>query len=580
MKARLPTFGRKGRDAEAAPERTRRGRASGEPGRRRWLPRIGLRLPEATAADDVILRPYRRRTGRLVVIGLMILMVGLCFLEGFGFATFAPFRMVPFFFPIGILGAVTIWALPEFGAAPTRALEWMFFIAFLALPLWPNYLAIALPGLPWITLARLTHLPLVFLLLLSVSISATFRSETAATLRSTPLLWKMIVTFSIYMALSVGLSNRPQNSIDLLVTFLINWTAVFFVSAYIFTKPGRVQRFMTLIWLIAIGLSILALWEYRMQHLPWEGHIPRFLAVEDPSVARSLAVKSRAGTSIYRAEATFSTPLGLSEYLALITPFVLHLIFGPYKLYLRIMAAMSIPLILSAIITTDSRLGFVGFLLSNILYVFFWGVLRWRQRRGSLWGPAVVLSYPATMVFFMAAILFIPRLRVMTLGGAKTNPSTEARKEQVREGLPLVFKHPFGHGIGRGAVALGFRNAAGEGTIDTYWLLIALDYGIFGFFIFYSIFWIAIIAAGRSVIQGPSDKEQTILIPLAISLVCFFVIKSIYSGVENQSMVFMMLGAVAALTYRVKVGHGMAKASKLIAGEASQPLEIAPAAGR
>src|SRR5207237_702663 len=137
-------------------------------------------------APEIILRPYARPGRRTPFIIMMVLLVVACFAYGYGFSVFAPYRMVPFAFPILILGAIAIWALPELGTAPRRALMTMFFIFFFSLPLWPNYLAIALPGLPWITLIRLTGFPLTFILLLSVSISQSFRSELAAQLRATP----------------------------------------------------------------------------------------------------------------------------------------------------------------------------------------------------------------------------------------------------------------------------------------------------------------------------------------------------------------------------------------------------------
>ena len=78
---------------------------------------------------------------------------------------------------------------------------------------------------------------------------------------------------------------------------------------------------------------------------------------------------------------------------------------------------------------------------------------------------------------------------------------------------------------------------------------------------FYGIFVVAITSGIRGLLIGPKDQEESLLMPLTISLVSFFVIKSIYSGVENQSTVFMMLGAVSALVYRIKLANTAAKVS-------------------
>jgi len=318
-----------------------------------------------------------------------------------------------------------------------------------------------------------------------------------------------------------------------------------------------VERWATLLIAAAVGLSLLAMREFRLQHVLWADHIPSFLAVEDASAKGAMAVHMRAGTDRYRTIATFSTSLGFAEFLALSTPFALHFAFGAnYKIITRILAAGSIPLILTAILLTDSRLGFVGFLIAIVMYGFLRGALEWRQHRASLWGPAIVLSYPAVFVMFVVAVFSVQRLRVMTLGGGKHEASSLARVEQVRRGMPLILKHPFGFGIGRGADALDYRNAGGYMTIDTYWLLGALDYGVLGFLVFYGTILTATAYGFFGIVQGTREREQNMLIPLTICFVAYFIIKSIYAGVENQSIVFMMLGAACALVYRQRRDNG------------------------
>jgi hypothetical protein len=535
---------------KSTPERT------GERRRWSWLPGSKPRAAKTVPSEPkFVLRPYIRPKPRFLGIALLLAMAVSCLVYGYAFGMMAPYNMVPFGLPILVLGALSVWALPELGAPPTKALERIFFVFFVGL-LWPNYLAIALPGLPWITVIRLTGFPLTFLLLYSLSSSRIFRSDTGRVLSAVPMLWMGVAAFACYQTLSVGLSGAPQMSGQQLIATQISWTAIFFVSAYVFARPGRMERWVFLLWLMAVGLSFLAIREFMLGKVLWAGHVPSFLVVQDDSVARAMGVKARAGTGRYRVQTTFSSPLGLGEFLAMVTPFALHYVAGPFRIVQRIAAAISLPLILNAIILTDTRLGFTGFLIACVLYIFCWGALQWRQRKGSLWGPAVVLSYPAVLVAFTAAVLTLPRLRVMTLGGGQHQASTEAREAQVQQGIPLILNHPFGHGIGRGGLALGFRNGAGTLTVDTYYLLIALDYGIFGFLIFYGMFLTGIFNGFRGFVSGPLQREQTMLVPLTISLVCFFIIKSIYSGVDNQPIAFMMLGAIIALIYRVKVVNG------------------------
>ena len=99
----------------------------------------------------------RSRTRTVIGMGLMMLF---CFIYGFFFAALAPNIVTPLLAPLVVLAFLVVWALPDVNWAPTRSLEWLFFATFIVLIVWPNYLAIALPGLPWITLIRLTSFPL------------------------------------------------------------------------------------------------------------------------------------------------------------------------------------------------------------------------------------------------------------------------------------------------------------------------------------------------------------------------------------------------------------------------------------
>ncbi len=163
------------------------------------LKTLSWRLPErlsvGSAADGVVklwrkwrakrrpvvLRPYVdlhsrwRKAGHLLIPLVMILA---CFIYGFFFALTAPYLIVPFAAPVLALGLLAIWALPEVDKAPVKTLELLFSAGLMGLILWPNYLALSsLPGLPWITVVRLTIFPGAFVLLLCLSSSKNFRTH-------------------------------------------------------------------------------------------------------------------------------------------------------------------------------------------------------------------------------------------------------------------------------------------------------------------------------------------------------------------------------------------------------------------
>lgn len=512
-----------------------------------------------TAKRAPILRGYfdprsslRWRLLRLSIVGLLCCF---CFVYGAFFALIGQYLPALFIIPFVILSSVIVWALPETGTAPTRFMVGAFWAFLVSLIAWPNYLAIALPGMPWITLIRLSGFPMALALLISVSMSEPFRRTCAQTLAATPLIWKLLATFIVFQIISLPFSNALADSLQKFVLYQVEWTAIFFVSAYVFTKPGRATHWAIAIWLLAIVVSLIAAWEYKKGALPWAGHIPSFLKVENPDVARILQGQHRieSGYDLYRVQSTFSTSLGLAEYIALAVPFTVHFVVSKYPIALRLAAAASIPFFAFIIIATDSKIGSVGSLVTIVLYPLIWALLRWKHMRSSLLARAVVWAYPMFFVATIGASFFVHRLHNLIWGGADHAGSTEARVEQYRRGIPLLFSHPLGYGVGRGAEALGDYNELGVLTIDTYYMMIALDYGVFGFLAYYGMLMMGMFYTGKTLYHAPNDKKDyDILVPLFVAQAAFFVIKSVFSNQDNHPLIFMMLGMAAALAFRVR----------------------------
>jgi hypothetical protein len=315
-------------------------------------------------------------------------------------------------------------------------------------------------------------------------------------------------------------------------------------------------------------------WEWRLQAVPWAGHIPTFLKIEDETVQRILSPHARAASGIYRVHSTNSTTLGLAEMLGLSMPFAMHFILDRYKLWMRVAAAIYIPLAVNTIFMTDSRLGVVTALCSLVFYLLIWAVLRWKQERQSLFGPAVVLAYPAIFSGFVASTFFIGRLRAEVWGNGPQQASTESRLEQWRMAIPKIIHNPFGNGLGQGGAELGFFNGAGVLTIDSYYLSVLLELGVMGFIVYYGLMIQGILVGARTVVSARGDKEFRLLLPISVALMDFVISKSVFSQDAGHPLVFMMLGAVVAMAHRAKQMGSLPAAvpSTEAAGAAKQRL--------
>ena len=546
--------------------------------------RIGRKKRGPRLRPAKIMKPYIDRSAfryRLVKFFFPLALGFFCLLYGFFYGLTAPYLIVPFAFPVGILMLLAIWALPDRPHAPTKAMEFLFSGLLISLIIWPNYLALALPGLPWITVIRLTGLPMTFLLLICLSTSSTYRTELRQTLSATPGLWVAFVIFIATQFLTIGFSKQIPTSIQKAVLQQVNWTAVFIVAVWVFRKPGRAERYISLFLLLSLPVILVTFLESRQQSLLWTGHVPSFLKIDDPAAAAAMQSTTRGATGQYRAKATFSGPLGLGEYLAMMTPFAIHFAVGAYRPIIRLGCAVLVPLIFACFIFADSRLGIVGFLVSVLLYVLFWGLMKMFQQRRSLIAAAVVYAYPAFFGAALFAVTFIHRFHTLVFGGGAQAASNEARQNQLQMAIPKFLHNPFGYGPSQSGNAMGY-SADSFITVDNYYITLALDYGLIGIVSFLATFGLAIYFGARAAITQTAlrDRELSLLAPLSISLSAFLVIKAVFSQQDSHSLMFAMLGIVVALVYRVSAGEREAGQTAAPLTPKTATLATRPAYGR
>jgi hypothetical protein len=391
-----------------------------------------------------------------------------------------------------------------------------------------------------------------FFLLICLSVSSPFRSRIGETAAAAPLAFRFFLAFTALEFITIPLAKHIPVAINQVIVQQLNWTSIFIAGLYIFKKEGRVQRYVFLLVAIAIPIIVLAFIEAHEQKVLWAGHVPGFLRVDDPSAQIALSRAMRSASGLYRAKVTFSTPLGLSEFMALITPFALHLAAARYNVVLRIFGVVLIPTLYFVARLTDSRLGVVGYLVSLLVYLLLWSLVRWRQRMGDIVTAAIVYAYPSVFLITVAAVTFIHRLHLIVFGGGAQAASNEARSNQYRMAIPALLRNPIGHGAGQAGDAMGY--GAGQFVaIDSYYLSLALDYGFLGVIFYVAIFAMVIAAAVRTILRNvQGDPEIGLLTPLATCLSAFLVIRGVFQQPDIHPMIFMILAMVIALVARAR----------------------------
>lgn len=502
-----------------------------------------------------ILRPYintRHPVRIFAKILAPISLVLVCIAYGFMFGLTAPYLVIPFTVPIVILVLLAIWALPDTHNAPIKSMEAVYAAVLVSLLMWPNYLALSLPGLPWITALRLSSFPMAFLFLVCVSTSASFRKELAEAVRSTPGLWTCWFGFLAIQFATIPLSKVPGNSLTYVFNAQIGWTIPFIVSMWLGRQPGKPQTYALLLVLLTLPMVLIGLCEGKVQHLLWLNNVPAFLKIDDTLAAHYMGAVTRG--DMYRVKSVYSSPLSFAEALALVTPLCIHLFVQKYPTPLRALGFLLIPLFVVCIRLTDARLGILGVLVSFLGYILLWALLELGRKARSLWAAAIVYAYPAAFGVVVMAVLFVHKVRVLVLGGGEQSSSDDARHAQIALGIPKILAHPYGYGPANAAETLGYA-PFGMITIDNYYLSIALDYGVVGFIAFYGIFVATIAASARTILESPraiDTREKSLLLPLTVSVTVFVVIRGVLSQEDNHILGFSLLGLLVGVLYQVK----------------------------
>jgi hypothetical protein len=504
----------------------------------------------------VVLRPYidlhsRWRKAARILTPLALVLA--CFVYGFFFALTAPLLLVPFTAPVLLFALLSIWALPEADKAPVKTLETFFSASLLALVLWPNYLALTLPGLPWITVTRLTMFPAAFFLLLCLSSSKNFRKNVLEAASGAPALLSLLALFAVNSFISLPLSHQIGASLNKILVNQLTWTGMLIAALYVFRRAGRPERYVTFLMMLVPPMALLAFIEFEEQHVPWLEHVPSFLKVPDPAAQLALANNIRGITGQYRAKATFYTGLGLAEWISLMTPFALHWCAARYSITKRLIGLAMLPVIYIVVRMTDSRLGILGYLVSTVTYVLIWGLVRFRRRINDLTAAIIVYGYPAAFMAVLAASLFVHKIHVLIFGGGSTAGSNAARQEQFRMAMPVFLHNPIGYGAAQSGGHMGYA-ADDFIAIDSYWIVLSLDYGALGVVLYAGVFAVVIYGAVKVLLQHPEvgRGETGLLVPLIALIAAFLMIRGVYGEETIHPLVFAFVGMAAALISRAK----------------------------
>ena len=502
-------------------------------------------------ASALVLPPYTgvRRAGLLKRGVLAMALVALATFYGLMIAVLPPQLLVVPAMPIFIMTALILWMLPDTDQVYDSTMDRLMCVFVGANVLWPSYIAANLPGLPWVTPTRIAVFAMLSVVLFNLSTSSVLRARIVDSWSGVPLLRRLFWLFWGLTTVSLLLSSDPFFSLNKYANNQIFWTLMFAVTAFLATREGFAMRMSTIFVWSTFVIAVLGIYEYKIQRVFWLDHLPSFLKVDPDYLERIMASQARAGTDVYRTKSTFATSLSFAEYLAMVFPLCIHFMTRARGFWRFATILFGVMGVMVAMYLTNARSAMVGLLMTIVLYVLFAAWRGFRRNPSSVGAAATLYAYPAGVIVMALLVVFWQRAHVMVLGGGAQQASSDARKAQWEIGLHKLMSNPVGHGVGRAAEVLGYRNGEGTLTIDTYYLSLLLEYGVLGLGVFILLFalpgWFGFKA------WNEAETEDELLVgPIAIGLVNFTVIKSVLSSEINMPIAFVMLGAVVGLIWR------------------------------
>ncbi len=455
------------------------------------------------------------------------------------------FRFVGF--PILVMAGVSLWLLPDVDKADNAPFFKLLAIYMFLMVAWPSYVAIAIPGLPWVTPPRLVLGVLLIGMLTHFPQIAEARSKVVDLLGHDPLAFRLYGLFLLMQVVVLPLAPSPVDAFSYEMMQGVLDSSAMVAAAWCFTDVKRIPRLMRILIIAGILSMLVTILENWMQRPPWFGYIPSFMKVDPTLLETYLSPQARIGDGRYRVRSTFGIVLYYSQYLGMILP---PLIYEMWKAkgWKRLLVIALIPLILQTVWFINARtasiallctlFGFAGLVMVRQLF--------FRPRGDSLKSGIMVALVLLAMAGLAGAIASSHRLKMYTIGGSQHAGSNAVRDLQWEGAWRAVRKNPIGAGLGTPLPEVGAMSSKGLVIVDSYYINLLVGVGPLGFIGFMGcmarIAWLGIVTFLRS----KSELEEWGGV-LAISMFNYILSAYVISFADNNYLLLTLAVAILAL---------------------------------
>jgi hypothetical protein len=532
---------------------------------------------------DRILPPYTRRVNNLrhkslrMAVGIAVVVFAI--IMGFWIAIFSTLVIPIFGSVIGLLLLTAMWMADD-TEPDLRKSGAFLFVSWISMSIaWPNYMAVAIPGLPWITPTRLFLGLAAAVLLFQTAQSAKARSAISGAIRTLKPAFIGLALFMAMMLATFILSREPVEALTFVLQQLVLWTIPLLLGLWLFNDPKVIERSMTAIMVSLLLVMVLTLFEYRNMLPVWIPHIPSFLQVEGPQMEAFLSSQTRLDGS-YRAKGTFGVHLYFTQILLMVLPFALHWVLDAVSKERRALAIAFLALLLVTIWMNNTRTATTGQLvvIGGMLGIFALRHYLHTRNAFDITAPALAMSVPILGAILAALIAVSPRLQTLTVGGTIHAGSDEVRAGQWARAWSALFNNPFGYGANESGPLTG-RLKSGLWIVDSTWINFLVDYGIIGA-IGFAGFLGFVAGAGVLIYLQRADRTADLCGPAAVAVGAFAMTMYTISYYGNIPFLMIFIAIIAATRYRLELEGALAPASTIFRRALSEGNSTAVPAAR
>jgi O-antigen ligase len=459
---------------------------------------------------------------------------------------------------VGIASLVLLWSLPDLPAVPDKMI-WRLMLLVLIVDLCvPEYYAVQVLGLPWISARRLVTAPLIVIFAITVSVSPSARSRLSAVLRDSPIIAVCAIGFLVMGFLSILTSVEPSTSVSAFVNMIFSWYVPFLVIIYAVRSDEDVLPLLRALGWCAIFISCAGAVEFVLHRNLFIAIMPGWLssslAANNPSFEYLLNYAAFRNGS-YRAASAYNVSLSLGEFEAMMLPVAYFLALHSTKLRDTLFGVLLVVACWVGIFCSGARGGYQSAIVATAAFSALWGVRLALVDRRSLAPALLAVLYVSAVAMVIGVLAFSTTIHNRVIGGGTEQYSNQARWEQWDLAKPKIANNPItGHGLGLAPLVVGYHLDT-HGTLDSFVITTLVETGVPGFVFFFGMVFATVARGMRQYLFSPS-RSGLLAGALGCSLFAFGAYRFALSQVENNTLAFVMAGLVLVLSHLRNVSNG------------------------